>query len=48
MRELKFRAWKMHNGKLRNHHKGYTFKYEAEVIGNIHKQPELLEANDVD
>lgn len=30
------------NGK-RNHHKGYTFKYEYEVIGNVHENPELLE-----
>lgn len=29
------------NGK-RSHHKGYTFKYESEVIGNIHENPELL------
>ena len=26
----------------------FSVRYEAEVIGNIHKQPELLEANDVD
>ena len=26
----------------------FSLRYEAEVIGNIHKQPELLEANDVD
>lgn len=29
------------NGK-RNHHKGYTFKYESEVVGTIHENPELL------
>ena len=26
----------------------FSVRYEAEVIGNIHKQPELLEAKDVD
>lgn len=26
----------------------FSVRYEAEVIGNIHKQPELLEENDVD
>ena len=26
----------------------FSVRYEAEVIGNIHKQPELLGANDVD
>ena len=26
----------------------FSVRHEAEVIGNIHKQPELLEANDVD
>ena len=26
----------------------FSVRYEAEVIGNIHKQPELLEANGVD
>ena len=35
------------NGK-RNHHKGYTFRYEAEVIGNIHENKYLLEAKNVD
>lgn len=29
------------NGK-RNHHKGYTFKYEYEIIGNIYENKELL------
>lgn len=26
----------------RNHHKGYTFKYESEVIGNIHDNFDLM------
>lgn len=29
------------NGKRRQH-KGYTFRYEREVIGNLHENPELL------
>lgn len=29
------------NGR-RNHHKGYTFKYQSEVIGNVIDNPQLL------
>lgn len=29
------------NGK-KKHHRGYTFKYENEVVGNIHDDPGLL------
>lgn len=33
------------NGK-RKQYKGYTFRYEAEVIGNIHENKDLLEEED--